>query len=108
MTAASDIRPGDPLFQPLTMRQVMQITQRSERTIERWIASGRLTPYEERNRRGVVVGRIFSEDQVVNAEQERAAAVRENHDRIRRRGGRPAALRALEGARLDEPSGDAS
>ncbi len=34
--------PGDPLLRPLTIRQAMELTGRSERTIDRWIHDGRL------------------------------------------------------------------
>lgn len=32
----------DPLLRPLTIRQAMELTGRSDRTIERWIHDGRL------------------------------------------------------------------
>lgn len=77
--------PDDPLLKPLTMREVMEITGRSRRTIERWVAEKRLTRYEERNRRNVVTGTLYNESEVVDVEAERAAAARENLERIRRR-----------------------
>lgn len=90
------IDPTDPLFKPLTMRQVMEITERSRRTIEKWVQTGKLTKYEEKNRRGIVVGHVYNEDEVVDTESEQAAAARENHERIRQRGGRPGPRKPLE------------
>lgn len=34
--------PNDPLLRPLTIKQAMELTGRSERTIDRWIHDGRL------------------------------------------------------------------
>jgi excisionase family DNA binding protein len=34
--------PADPLLRPLTIKQAMEVTGRSERTIDRWIHDGRL------------------------------------------------------------------
>lgn len=34
--------PNDPLFRPLSIKEAMRLTGRSERTIERWIHDGRL------------------------------------------------------------------
>ncbi len=34
--------PDDPLLRPLTIKQAMELTGRSERTIDRWIHDGRL------------------------------------------------------------------
>lgn len=101
--------PNDPMFKPLTMREVLEITGRSRRTIEKWVKNGRLTKYERRNARDVVIGRVFNEAQVVETESERAAAARENRDRIRRRARLQRPQLPPEGARLDEnPPGDAS
>ncbi len=103
------IDPTDPMFKPLTMREVLDITGRSRRTVEKWVKNGHLTKYEQRNRRDVVIGHVYNEDEVVEAESERAAAARENRERIRRRGGRPGPRAPQSGARLDaNPSGDAS
>jgi predicted DNA-binding transcriptional regulator AlpA len=75
----------DPLFKPLTLAEVIEITGRSRRTIERWIAAGRLPRYID-----PVSGRaVFNEFEVVNVESERHSAALENWDRIRRRLGRP-------------------
>lgn len=105
---AGQIDPCDPLFKPLTMREVLEITGRSRRTVERWVMNGQLTKYEVRNRREVVIGHLYREDEVLEVEAERAAAARENRDRIRRRGGRPGPRTSHSGARLDENrSGDA-
>lgn len=98
------IDPGDPMFKPLTMTQVMQITQRSQRTIERWVKDKRLTRYEEHHRRKIVF--LFDESEVVDVETERAAADRENRDRIRRRRGRPGPRKPRPDAQLDLDSSD--
>lgn len=90
------IDPRDPMFKPLTMREVLEITGRSRRTIEKWVTNGHLTKYEVRNRREVVIGHLYHEDEVLEAETERAAAARENRDRIRRRGGRPGPRKPVE------------
>lgn len=83
----SRIDPGDPLFRPLTIKQALEATGRTRRTLERWVQDGRLTKYEETHRRKVVV--IFNEAELAEIEKERSDAAIENHDRIRRRGGRP-------------------
>jgi len=75
------------MFRPLTFEQVLEITERKRRTVERWIAGGRLTAYEVRNRRTIV--RLFNEDEVTALEQEMSAAAFANRERIRVRGGRP-------------------
>lgn len=82
------IDPGDPMFQPLTMREVLEITKRSPRTIKRWIDDGHIrayTPYERAHRRDVV----FNEDEVVEVEKRMHDADMANKERIRARGGRP-------------------
>lgn len=94
--------PTDPMFKPLTMREVLDITGRSRRTIEKWVTNGRLTKYEQRNRRDVVIGHVYNEDEVVETESVQAAAARENHDRIRRRGGRPGPRQTAGTTGLDE------
>lgn len=71
----------DPLFKPLTLAQVLEITERSRRTVERWVKDHKLTAYEEAHRRTVV----FNEDEVLEVEQKMAAAARENRERIRAR-----------------------
>jgi predicted DNA-binding transcriptional regulator AlpA len=87
------------------MREVLEITGRSRRTIEKWVKNGHLSKYEQDNPRTV----LFNEDDVVEAETERAAAARENRERIRRRGGRPGPRAPQTAARLDgNRSGDAS
>jgi len=75
----------DPMFKPLTLAQVVEITERSRRTVERWVKDHRLTAYEETHRRTVV----FNEDEVLEVEQKMAAAARANRDRIRARAGQP-------------------
>lgn len=42
MTAERRLDPDDPLLRPLTVKQAMALTGRSERTIDRWIHDGRL------------------------------------------------------------------
>lgn len=74
---ANRIDPNDPMFKPLTMRQVLEITERSQRTINRWIQAGRLTAYEEKYRRRVV----FNEDEVVELEHETTVARRRGRPR---------------------------
>jgi hypothetical protein len=81
------IDPGDPMFKPVTIKQALEITGRTRRTLERWVEQGRLTKYEQQYRRQVVV--LFNEDELTTVEKERNDAALENRDRIRRRGGRP-------------------
>lgn len=81
------IDPNDPLFQPLTLKQVMEITGRSRRTIQKWVQGEKLTKYEVEHRRKVVP--VFDEGEVLDVEKEMRDAAEENRDRIRRRGGRP-------------------
>jgi hypothetical protein len=83
--------PDDPLFRPLSLEQVMAVTDRSERTIRRWIEGELLTGYrlpEDAHRRKVdLKSLVFNEAEVVDRESERSAAVRKNQDRIRKSGG---------------------
>jgi hypothetical protein len=81
------IDPTDPMFKPVTIKQAMEITGRTRRTLERWVQEERLTKYEHHYRRQVVV--LFNEDELTTVEKERSDAAIENRDRIRRRGGRP-------------------
>lgn len=76
------IDPDDPMFKPLTMREVMEITGRSRDTIERWVRERRLTPYEERNRRKIT--KIFDENQVVEVEHGTSRAARQGRPRPKR------------------------
>jgi phage terminase Nu1 subunit (DNA packaging protein) len=84
---ASGIDPTNPMFKPLTVKQAVEITGRSRRTLERWVKEGRLTKYEETYRQQVVI--LYNEDELAEIEQERNAAQIENHERIRQLGGRP-------------------
>lgn len=59
-----------PLVKPLTIGEVMQITGRSKRTIERWTTQGLLTPYELTHPREIV----FVEDEVLEVESQKARA----------------------------------
>lgn len=43
------IDPDDPLFRPLTIAEAAEITNRSQRTIRRWVRERRLTAYEVQN-----------------------------------------------------------
>lgn len=79
------IDPMDPMFKPVTVKQAMEITSRSRRTLERWVEEKHLTKYELQHRRQVVV--LFNEDELTRVEKERSDAAIENRDRIRRRGG---------------------
>lgn len=81
------INPDDPTFRPLTLSQVLEITGRKRRTIERWVTAEKLTRYEVEHRRKVVA--VFNEDEVLEAEKQMREAAEENRERIRRRGGRP-------------------
>lgn len=81
------IDPTDPMFKPVTIKQALEITGRSRRTLERWVEQGHLTRYEQQYRRRTVV--LFNEDELAGVEKERNDAAIENRDRIRRRGGRP-------------------
>lgn len=83
---SAQIDPTDPMFKPLTLEQVLEITGRTRRTIERWVKDGHLTKYEETHRRKIV---LYNEEEVAEAEKERNDAAIENRERIRRRGGRP-------------------
>lgn len=75
------IDPTDPMFQPISLAQVLEITQRSQRTINRWIQTGRLTAYEEKRRRQVV----FHEGEVVDLEHETTQAARQGRPRPSKR-----------------------
>lgn len=88
------IDPTDPLFKPLTMAEVLAITGRKRRAVERWVAAGKLTAYEEKHRRRVV----FSEEQVLEVEKEMSDAAEANRERIRSRGGRPGPRKPTGGA----------
>jgi hypothetical protein len=77
--------PDDPTFLPLTMREVLELTGRSRRTVKRWIDGGHITPYEAAHRREV----IFAEYEVVDVEKRMHDADMANKERIRARGGRP-------------------
>lgn len=81
------IDPMDPMFKPVTVKQALEITGRTRRTLERWVEQGHLTKYEQQYRRRVVV--LFNEEELTGVEKERNDAAIENRDRIRRRGGRP-------------------
>jgi hypothetical protein len=59
-----------PLVHPLTISQVMEITGRSKRTIERWTTQGLLTPYELTHPREIV----FVEDEVLEVESRKSRA----------------------------------
>lgn len=79
------IDPTDPMFKPLTLDQVIEITERSQRTINRWIQTGRLTAYEEKHRRQIV----FNEDEVVELEHETTIARRRGRPRPSRQSETP-------------------
>jgi hypothetical protein len=81
------IDPDNPMFKPVTIKQALEITGRSRRTLERWVEEKHLTKYEQQHRRTVVV--LFNENELTRVEKERSDAAIENRDRIRRRGGRP-------------------
>jgi hypothetical protein len=74
---SAQIDPTDPLFKPLTLNEVLEITERSQRTINRWIQTGRLTAYEEKHRRQI----LFNEDEVVELEYEKNRARRQGRPR---------------------------
>jgi hypothetical protein len=71
------------MFKPITLDQVLEITERSQRTINRWIQTGRLTAYEEKHRRQIV----FNEDDVVELEHETTVARRQGRPRPSKRPG---------------------
>lgn len=79
------IDPTDPMFKPVTIKQALEITGRTRRTLERWVEEDYLTKYEQQHRRKVVV--LFNEDELTRVEKERSDAAIENRDRIRRRRG---------------------
>ncbi len=79
------IDPTDPMFKPVTIKQALEITGRTRRTLERWVEQGRLTKYEVEHRRKTVV--LFDEDEVTGVEKERSDAAIESRNRIRRQGG---------------------
>jgi hypothetical protein len=81
------IDPTDPMFKPVTIKQALEITGRTRRTLERWVEEKHLTKYEQQHRRKVVV--LFNEDELTRVEKERSDAAIENRDRIRRRGAPP-------------------
>lgn len=81
------VDPGDPMFKPVTIKQALEITGRSRRTLERWVEEKHLTKYEQQHRRTVVV--LFNEDELTRVEKERSDAAIENRNRIRRQGAPP-------------------
>lgn len=70
------IDPDDPLYQPVTLQQALQITGRSRDTIERWVRQRKLTRYEASNDRRVA---YFIEGELLEVEHQTRTA----------RGGRP-------------------
>lgn len=98
--------PDDPLFKPLTLAQVLEITGRSPRTIQRWINDHKLHPledpaapnrsFEAAHRRRV----IFDESEVVEVEKEMRDAASANRRRIAELAGRTGPRQAP-----DHPSG---
>lgn len=87
--------PTDPMFKPLTFEQLLEITGRKRRTVEKWIAGGKLTAYELKHRRTVV--KVFNEEEVTAVEKEMSDAAIANRERIRARGGRPGPRGAADG-----------
>lgn len=83
---SAQLDPTDPMFKPLSIAEVLAITERSQRTVNRWIQSGRLTAYEEKHRRRVV----FNETDVVELEHETSVASRQGRPRPKRGDGAPA------------------
>lgn len=45
----------DPLFRPLTIAEAAERVGRSARTVKRWIEEGRLTAFEERSPRQLLL-----------------------------------------------------
>ena len=68
-----------PLVHPLTISQVMEITGRSKRTIERWTSQGLLTPYELSHPREIV----YVEDEVLDVEHRKLQAKHQGRPRPR-------------------------
>lgn len=66
-----------PPVDPLTISQVMEITGRSKRTIERWTSQGILTPYEVAHPREIV----YLEAEVLDVEHEKTRAKRQGRPR---------------------------
>jgi hypothetical protein len=67
----------DNLCRPLSMSEVMRRTGRTQRTIERWIAEGRLTRYELEHPRQIV----FVEREVLELERDKRRAARQGRPR---------------------------
>lgn len=67
----------DNLCRPLSMGEVLRRTGRSQRTIERWIAEGRLTKYELEHPREIV----FNERQVMELERDKRRAAHRGRPR---------------------------
>lgn len=81
---ADRIDPDGALFKPLSLDEVVRITGRSRRTVERWVADNTLTRYEENHRRTAV----FNEDEVARVEHEMNLRAQANRDRIAAMAGR--------------------
>lgn len=81
---------ADPLCRPLSLRQATELTGRTRRTIDRWIADKRLHPV-------VMDGqRILIEREVVEVDRAMRRAAEANRQRIR----------DLAGRRFDVPAPD--
>lgn len=67
----------DALCRPMTMKDVLRRTGRSERTIERWVGQGLLTRYELAHPRESV----FVEREVMELERDKRLAARQGRPR---------------------------
>jgi hypothetical protein len=79
--------PHDPLCKLLTIAEVMERTNRSRKTVDRWIKDGRLATVKLDDPPGT----LAAVGDVVELEQRMRAAVQASKDAITERGGRPGA-----------------
>jgi excisionase family DNA binding protein len=80
---------ADALCRPMSVAEVMARTGRTKRTIDRWIAAGRIQPVDLGDGR-----RVLIERDVVELERDMRKAAEENRQRIRNAAGKNTPHRA--------------
>lgn len=74
----------DPLLRPLTIKQAMELTGRSKRTIDRWIQDGRLRKVRLPAIPGEMPEDVLVEREVLEAERDTRQAAHRGRPRVRR------------------------
>ena len=77
--ASEEDAAADALFRPMTIREVMERTGRSRRTVSRWITDGRLRAVDLDGVRMVI------EREVIESESERRAAAEASREHLAER-----------------------